>query len=185
MQITTLQTDEEIRQVLALQQRNLPRMLSADEQAAGGFVTVEHDADLLKRMNDAAPSIIAKDGEAVVGYCLTMLPRFKQAIPVLTAMFTTLEQLNYRGRPIGEQAYFVMGQICIADDYRGRGLFDALYARQRQTLGGRYTLVVTEVAERNTRSMRAHRRVGFAPLHTYHDSEYNETWVVLAWDWQN
>ena len=54
-----------------------------------------------------------------------------------------------------------MGQICIDKPWRGRGLFDQLYAAHRQHLSGRYDCCITEVATRNGRSMSAHLRVGF------------------------
>jgi RimJ/RimL family protein N-acetyltransferase len=41
---------------------------------------------------------------------------------------------------------------------------------------------VTEVAARNTRSLRAHARVGFEPLHVYPDATTGEEWHVIGLD---
>ena len=46
--------------------------------------------------------------------------------------------------------------------------------------GSRFDLVVTEVAARNTRSLRAHARVGFEPLHVYPDATTGEEWHVIG-----
>jgi hypothetical protein len=46
----------------------------------------------------------------------------------------------------------------------------------------RYDFTVTEIAERNTRSIRAHERVGFRTLHTYHDERAAEVWRVVVLD---
>ena len=63
----TATTDEELAQILTLQQANHASSLSKADAARDGFVTVMHSFELLKKMNQAAPQIIAKDGEAVVG----------------------------------------------------------------------------------------------------------------------
>ena len=75
-----------------------------------------------------------------------------------------------------------MGQICVDEPWRGRGVFDALYQGHREHLRGAYELVVTEVAVRNPRSLRAHQRVGFREIERYRDA--TDEWVVLGWDWQ-
>ena len=41
----------ELEQILDLQQRNLPKNISQEEREKEGFVTVEHDLDLLRAMN--------------------------------------------------------------------------------------------------------------------------------------
>ena len=69
----TATTDEELAQILTLQQVNHASSLSEADAARDGFVTVMHSFELLRKMNHAAPQIIAKDGESVVGYALVML----------------------------------------------------------------------------------------------------------------
>lgn len=75
-----------------------------------------------------------------------------------------------------------MGQICVADGYRGQGVFDGLYAKMKETCRRDYDLVITEIAERNARSIRAHERVGFQTLHTFSDEVAKEDWRVVVWD---
>ena len=48
------------------------------------------------------------------------------------------------------------------------------------TYGDRFDFTVTEVAARNPRSLRAHARVGFRPLHLYSDATTGEEWHVIA-----
>ena len=184
MTTTTVQSEADVRGILALQRVNLRQNIPAEVQADQGFVTVEHDPDMLMRMNRTAPSIIAKDGETVVGYCLTMLPEFGADIPELTSLFASINALTYAGRPVREHAYYVMGQVCVADSYRGQQLFDRMYQHHRDTYGDRYQLLITDISEKNTRSLRAHARVGFKPLHSFHNPELDETWVIVVWDWQ-
>lgn len=184
MTIATVQSDADIQGILSLQRVNLRQNVAADVQANQGFVTVEHDPAVLTRMNRAAPSVIAKDGETVVGYCLTMLPEFAADIPELTSLFAVINALTYAGRPVRDYAYYVMGQVCVADGYRGQQLFDRMYQHHRDTYGDRFRLLITDISEKNPRSLRAHARVGFEPLHSFHSAELNETWIIVGWDWQ-
>lgn len=178
------ESEEELRQILALQQINLPKNISQEESKDQGFVTVEHNFPLLASMNESAPQIIASVEGTVVGYALVMLESFSTKIPVLIPMFNMLSTLSYQGKAFGAYRYYVMGQVCVDKAYRGRGLFDGMYHEQRRQLSGEYDFVVTEVATRNTRSMRAHERVGFETVHIYTDADHGEEWAIILWNWK-
>lgn len=177
-------SEEEIQQILELQARNHGSALDAATAADQGFVTVRHEPDVLRRMNRAHPSVIAKRGDRLAGYCLVMLPDFATDVPILAPMFATLETLSWRGRPLRDWRWFVMGQVCVAEEVRGQGVFDGLYARLREACRGSFDVVVTEIAERNTRSIRAHERVGFETMHTYREDVTGEVWRVVGWSLQ-
>lgn len=179
--VRAVQSREELEQVLALQRRNLPPVLSAEDQRAQGFVTVQHDLSTLERMHALAPSIIALQGSEVVAYALVMPRECRALVPILEPMFALIEQLEHRGRPLKDQRFYVMGQVCVDKAHRGTGLFDALYHQHRARLRERFDCVITEVSVRNTRSLRAHARVGFETVHTYRDA--SDTWAVVLWDW--
>src|SRR6187549_1253038 len=106
-------SEDDFRQILSLQQANHASTVSEEIATRDGFVTVVHTLDLLKRMNDAAPQIIAKDGDNVIGYALVMLKSFQAMIPVLVPMFEKLSGINYGDRKITDHSFYVMGQICI------------------------------------------------------------------------
>ncbi len=183
VRLTTASTAAEVRQILDLQAMNLPAALSPDTIASQGFVTVRHEPEVLARMNEAAPAIIATDGERVVGYALVMRREFAADVAILRPMFNLLDALSWRGRSLRDQTrWFVMGQICIADGYRGRGIFDGLYRTMADLYRDCYDFTVTEVAARNTRSLRAHARVGFQTLHRYADATTGEEWEVIVLD---
>ncbi|QKZ12330.1 GNAT family N-acetyltransferase [Spirosoma sp. KUDC1026] len=182
--ITTVQSPADVQGILTLQQANLRQHLSLDAQIDQGFVTVNHDPEVLTRMNAAAPSVIAKDGDTVVGYCLTMLPEFANDIPELLPLFESVNTIVYQGKPMRKQAYYVMGQVCVGAGYRGQQVFDRMYQHQREVYSGQYHLLITDISEKNTRSQRAHERVGFKPLETFYDPTLRENWIVVVWDWQ-
>lgn len=169
----------ELEGILALQQANLPSNISATEALEQGFVTVVHDLPLLSRMNDATPHTIAKDGDAVVGYCLTMLSSFRTEIPVLIPMFEMIDSLEWEGKPLKDTPYFVMGQTCVAKSYRGQGIFDRLYEGLKEFQKKDFNVVVTEISLRNQRSWRAHQRVGFKLIHQY-EAPNGEVWLLIG-----
>ena len=181
--ITTVQSEADVHGILTLQQANLRKNVPIDVQIDQGFVTVEHDPNVLARMNKAAPSVIAKDGDTVVGYALTMLPEFGADVPELLPLFELVDTLTYKDQPLSKYDWYVMGQVCVAEGYRGQRIFDRMFQHHHEVYGDRYQLLITDISANNTRSLRAHARVGFQALHEFHDSTIGETWVVVAWDW--
>lgn len=178
---TAVSNTIEVAQILDLQDKNHVSTVSPAVAQEQGFVTVRHDPDVLRRMNEAAPSIIAKYGEEVVGYALVMPRSFAAMVPILQPMFDLLDTLSWRGRPLRDNPrWFVMGQICVAEGFRGMGVFDGMYQKMREVCGREYDFVITEIAERNARSIRAHERVGFQTLHTFSDDIARENWRVVV-----
>lgn len=182
--ITLAQTDDDLRGILALQRANQVRNLPPDVQTRQGFVTIQYTLEQMWQMHELGPSVIAKDGDAVVGYAITAMPRTRRFIPELASLFDQIDGLTYRDQPIHELLYYVMGQVCVADGYRGQGLFDQMYQHHRTVYGGDFQLLITDISARNTRSLRAHERVGFRPLREFYEPGAGETWIVVAWDMQ-
>jgi Acetyltransferase (GNAT) family len=181
--ITNPESDEDIYQVLSLQRQNLPAILTDEEIREQGFVTVVHDFSILKKMNEAAPHVIAKDGDRVIAYALAMLPQFSNEIEILKPMFEKLKEVNWNGKMLNEFRHFIMGQVCIDKLYRGKGIFDQLYFALRSQMRSRFEICITEVATRNARSLKAHLRVGFScALH--YKAKDGEDWELLVWDWK-
>ena len=100
----------------------------------------------------------------------------------MNVMLNNLATLTYQGKPMNDYKYYMMGQICIAKEHRGQGLFDQLYEYHRKVNSDQYDILLTEVSTSNHRSLRAHERVGFKTIHTYHD--HMDEWNVVVWDWR-
>ena len=179
---TTASAIADLQQILDLQRLNLRGVNDETQERDQGFVTVTHNLEILQQMHRIEPSIIAKDNDILAGYALVMPKACSAIVPELLTLFENLQTLSYQDKPLGEYRYYVMGQICVAAAYRGRGVFDLMYQQHRNLLQHKYDFVITEVATRNTRSMRAHERVGFKLLHTHRD-ELDE-WAVIIWDWR-
>ncbi|WP_103069299.1 GNAT family N-acetyltransferase [Aquimarina sediminis] len=166
----------ELEQIITLQHNNLPVSISQEEKETEGFVSVIHDLTILKKMNNKQPHIIAKDGNKVIAYALCMLNDFKDDIEVLKPMFSKInDHLD------SNTSYIVMGQVCIDKAYRKQGVFRGLYQTMKRELHKKYDFLITEVASSNTRSLHAHRAIGFETLLT-HESDGLE-WNIIHWNW--
>ena len=175
--------DADLLQILNLQQINLAKDLSREEILSQGFVTVVHDFDILKKMNDACPHIVARDGDTIIGYALVMLPFFSKDIDVLKPMFEKIKIVPYQGKMLNAYKHFAMGQICVHKPYRGMGVFDLLYTGMKEQMQSEYELCITEVATRNQRSLKAHYRVGFKNA-LHYIAPNGEEWELIVWDWK-
>jgi ribosomal protein S18 acetylase RimI-like enzyme len=179
--VTTTSGTSDLQQILSLQRKNLVTNISKEEMLSQGFVTVNHSLEMLEMMHNLAPSIIIKDEETIVAYALTMLCDCKDLVPELKSMFYGFDTLQWRGKQLNEYKYYVMGQICIDKAYRGQGLFELLYQKHKDEYESKFDFIITEVATRNTRSMHAHKRIGFETVHVHKD-ELDE-WEVVVWNW--
>ncbi len=183
IQIKSAENESELRGILTLQEANLFQNLSPEEKVEQGFVTVKHSFDQLNSMNDKAKHVIAKDGDQVVGYILAMTKASRQFIPVLIPMFEQFDQLFFKGKPISEFNYMVIGQICVGKDYRGQRLFDRMYAEYRNKFAQNHEFGITEIATSNLRSLKAHQRVGFKTIHIFQDTI--QEWAIVIWNWKD
>lgn len=180
---TTVTSEKELTKILQLQEKYLvSNITDSGELKSQGFLTVQHTHELLQQMHSLAPSIIIKDGDEVVAYALVMLRECRKLVPALIPMFDSFDHLQWQGKSLSQYSFYIMGQICVAKEYRGQGLFDMLYHKHREVYQLQFGFIVTEVATRNTRSMRAHERVGFTTIHTYQDEL--DHWAVVLWDWK-
>ena len=180
---TAANTDKDLSEILDLQQRNLRGNLTIDDLSREGFVTVQHSFSDLKKLNEQEQHQVIKEDGKVVGYILAMTEKSKNDIPVLIPMFELFQQVAYRGKPISSYQYMVVGQVCVAVNFRGKGLFDEAYAAYRERFSDKYEFAVTEIATANARSLKAHQRIGFLEVHRYTDEQQTE-WSIVLWDWR-
>ncbi len=171
----------DLHQILELQSANLSKNLSREERIKEGFVTVQHDFETLEMMNRPFPHIIAKHGDDVVAYALTMLPSMADKVPVLVPMFEMINDIVYEGKPLSITNYIVMGQICIAKEYRGIGIFQNLYIAMQNAYAYDFQYLITEISANNYRSQKAHKKVGFQVIKTFEDA--TDKWQLVLWKW--
>jgi len=174
--------DSDLIKILSLQCKFLRGNNIPSEENDQGFLTVAHSLEQLKKMHHLQPSVISKDGEAVVAYALSMARDCRHLIPVLVPMFESLDHLHYRGRQVNDYRFYIMGQICVDKPYRGTGLFNKLYQKHREQFAKNFDCIITSIYTSNIRSMIAHQRVGFQTIHTHKDQV--DEWAIVLWDWK-
>ncbi|MFZ6025254.1 MAG: GNAT family N-acetyltransferase [Bacteroidota bacterium] len=180
--IELVSTKEQIHQIAELSSINLRSVVDEHTKVDQGFLTWEYTTRLLEAMHDFAPSVIASYNNQVVGYALTATHAMSEVHKEMKVMLNNLSTLTYLGRPMNDYRFYMMGQICIAKEHRGKGLFEKLYQHHRTVYGNQFDFLLTEVSTSNHRSMRAHEKVGFKTIHTYHD--HMDEWNVVVWDWK-
>lgn len=179
---TTAQTKHELQQILDLQARNLFFNVSSEEAIDQGFLSMQIELSMLEKIPGQYRHVIAKHDDTIVGYTLVMLREFRNAFDLLLPMFDEFDRLEYKGRKLADVNYFVMGQVCVAKEYRGLGIFNGLYRHLKHCMKDHFDLTVTEIATRNTRSMHAHGKVGFKVMKKYLSPQH-ENWAIVCWDW--
>lgn len=178
LQAKLVDSPAELRQILALQQANTKANLTNEEITAQGFVTVIHTPEQLQQLHQIHPSIIVKDGDELAGYALVMPRECAAIVPLLVPAFEKLETLGYKGQPLKNLQWYMMGQVCVAKNYRGKGVFKQLYEAHKTFLRSQFQLCVTEISTSNTRSLRAHEKVGFSVLHQFTDA--TDEWAIVV-----
>jgi ribosomal protein S18 acetylase RimI-like enzyme len=176
-------TEEELEQILLLQSQFLSHRVSENEKHTKGFLTVKHSLDALRTMNTACQQVIAKHQGTVIGYALVMPKECRDLIPVLFPMFTKFDQVSYKGQALSQQNYYVMGQICVAEEYRRQGISGKLYQTHRECYSNRFDICITEVSSSNKPSLKAHEKIGFETIYQYRDA--TDHWNIVLWDWKN
>ena len=177
-------SNDDIKGILNLQRANLPRSLSMDEIQSQGFVTIEHTDELLKKLNNFEKHVIAKDDDKVIGYVLAMTKNSRFDIPILFPMFDAFNAIRYKDKKISDFNYIVVGQVCVAKEYRGQRVFDHCYGAYKEFYKDKYDFAITEIAKANSRSLKAHLRIGFKEVHSYSSADKTD-WIVVIWDWKN
>ncbi len=178
---TTSKSKQDFQQILDLQNRNVEEALTSSEVEKEGFVSARHSVELLEKMNAPYPHIIAKSNDQIIGFTLVMLRSLQNDIDLLIPLFKNINSIQYNDQLIKNTTYFVMGQVCIEKEFRGKGIFRDLYDELRTQMQLHFEYCITGISVRNIRSWKAHEKIGFKIIHEYTDSKGD--WLIVLWDW--
>ncbi len=161
IQIKLVNTEIEIFQIKAIQEKNLRQHLTDEEAANQGFLTASYTIDYLKEMNAAFPTVVAKDKDAVVGYAMITTKEVREGHDLLKDLFDNIDRCQYEGKLLKDTNYVVVGQLCVAKAYRGMNLVKKMYDHFAEVVKEKYAYMVTDVDCDNHRSLKAHAKAGF------------------------
>jgi predicted GNAT superfamily acetyltransferase len=147
--------------ILALQEANQPER--------GGTLSALLSREQIEAMLTDLPLLVARRGDAIVGYLLAASQPTVAAVPVIRAMLAA-----YAGAP----AAYVYGPIVVAESERGRGLAQRLFESLRTQLPGREGILF--IRADNSVSLRAHAKMGVVPRGTFRHNERD--FVVLSYE---
>lgn len=181
IEIKRVTGSSELEGIRNLQEANLKRNLTGSEAELEGFVTAEYTIDFLKTLHQGASSIIAKDGDKVVGFALVATKGIRNQHDLLGDLFNSIDKINFQGSLLKNANYVVVGQLCVARNYRGMGLVQQMYNEFRSSLSKEYDYCLTDVADDNPRSLKAHLKSGFEIVDTLVYG--GVSWKIVLWDW--
>jgi ribosomal protein S18 acetylase RimI-like enzyme len=172
----------ELEAIRALQEENLKKNLTSEQVETQGFVTAEYSIDFLRTLHAESPSVIAKDKDRVVGYALVVLPSVRHQHELLADLFNAIDRIEYNQRLLRDSKYVVVGQLCVAREYRGLGIVQKMYQYYKDSLAQDFDYCITDVAENNPRSLQAHKKSGFQIVATLQYGGLD--WNIILWDWK-
>jgi predicted GNAT superfamily acetyltransferase len=182
MQIKLVETNSELAGIKALQTANLNTNISADEAATQGFVSAVYTLAFLENMHAQAPSVIAMYNNEVVGYALVATKAVCMQHDLLADLVNTINLQTYQGHALANENYIVVGQLCVAKAFRGKGMVQQLYNYYKQAYSQHYTYLITDVAQANPRSLKAHQNTGFQVINTL--TYGGISWDIVLWNWR-
>lgn len=158
---------------------------------------------IIAKYVDTADDRDNNKNDRIIGYALCTMQSAEMHIPTLAGVFHIIESVSYQGKTLtnvplspGHQQqeeqmtnvscnfhYLFMGQVCVHKEFRGKDVFAGLYQHMRNTMAPHFHGIVTAISPRNTRSLRAHSKVGFKSLHDF--TSKGEDWKLVIWDFSN
>ena len=182
IEIVRVTIEAELESIRLLQTENLRKLIGEAEAAKEGFLTAEYALETLQQMHQFEPSIIAKDGDIVAGYVIITTKNSDGQHPLLDSLFDAIDTVHFDDASLKNVNYILVGQLCVGKAYRGMGLVQKMYTYYQQCLSKKYRYLITDVAQENPRSIKAHLKTGFQIIHTI---EYGGIgWDIVLWDWR-
>ena len=146
---------EDYAQIVRLQRASYIANLTAEERREG-FLSAEFSLEQVAAIaTDLGIAIVTMDDD--LAGCLCAIRReFDHGSPVVAKMLESYDQATFEGKPLSAFNSYIYGPVCIARQYRRRGLLRGLYNFQKKDLAGRFEIGVALVSHGNPHSMQAH-----------------------------
>lgn len=142
-------------EVLALQRANFVANLTEDERKEG-FLSAQFTPDQIAQIAEDLGTMLAVVDGRVAGFLCAFRNEFETGSPVIAEMIASYHRLTFECKTLGSYRSYIYGPVCIAKEYRRRGLLRGLYEAQKRDLAGRFDIGVAFVARSNPRSLSAH-----------------------------
>ena len=146
---------EDYAEIVRLQRANYIANLTAEERREG-FLSAEFSLDQVAAIaSDLGIAIVTMD-DALAGCLCGIRREFDHGSPVVEKMLESYDQAWFQGKPLSAFNSYIYGPVCIARQYRRRGLLRGLYDFQNKDLAGQFEVGVALVSHSNPHSLQAH-----------------------------
>ena len=142
-------------EILQLQSANYITNLTEEERRSG-FLSAQFSFEQTAQIAEDLGITVAVLDHCVAGFLCAFRNEFPSGSPVIAEMLRHYPLFRFEDRPLSGFFSYIYGPVCIARQYRGRGLLRGLYEAQKKDLGARFEVGVAFVSRSNPHSLRAH-----------------------------
>ncbi|KAJ3276893.1 hypothetical protein HDV01_002948 [Terramyces sp. JEL0728] len=155
--IVTLAEERHLSQILHLSKINNKNNLTPEQQSEG-FTTAEYTLEFIQKLHSETPAVVSLHNDQVVGYVIAVPKHLAAHHPLLEDMVNQIDQNKYKD--FKNMDYIVVGQLCVAKEFRGMGLVPKMYTHLKNEYQ-KSNCAVTDIDQRNIRSKKAHLKSGW------------------------
>jgi predicted GNAT superfamily acetyltransferase len=141
--------------ILDLQSANYIANLSAHEREQG-FLSVQFTLEQAAQIAEDLGTIVAVIDDQIVGFVCASANESETGSPVVAKMLESYDRMIFEGCPLKSFRSYIYGPVCLARDFRGRGLLRGLYQAQKKDLAGQFEIGVAFVSRSNPHSLETH-----------------------------
>jgi len=179
--------EADFEKIFALEDENLVSKLSLAEQKQDGFLSGSFSVEQLANFNaDSELGIIicaeadpeadaetdaeirldtdAEKNDKLMGFLVTSRPEANPKASLPGAMVARFPNIRFEGHSLDSFKALIGGPVCVAKEYRGKGVFEELYRALPAIVDHSYELAVVLVSTNNPRSIHAHEKVGMETI---------------------
>jgi len=173
--------EEDFPKIKFLQKENHFRSVSNKGRKKEGFVSVETSISMLENLNQKIGILVAVSKGEVVGYELPLDLKHASKISLLDPFIERILKLEYLGKKLSEYKIILEGQILVKMGFKGQGIAEELHKRFVNMLKNNYEIIVTEISNKNPRSLHFHtKKLKLSIIEKYFAKGFN--WYILLQD---
>jgi hypothetical protein len=142
-------------QILQLQSANYIANLTEEERKSG-FLSAQFSLEQTAQIAGDLGITIGVLDDRVAAFLCAFRNEFPSGSPVIAEMLLKYPVFRFEDRPLNSFSTYIYGPVCIAREWRGRGMLRGLFEAQKKDLAGQFEIGVAFVSRSNAHSLYAH-----------------------------
>ncbi|MDN3723687.1 GNAT family acetyltransferase [Aequorivita sp. SDUM287046] len=181
---TRLGNKADIVEILELQEKYLFRNMT-DAERKNGFVTTPFTVKQIDEIiGENGIFITENEKEELIAYAFAGSWSYFEQWEIFKFMVSRFPKLSFKGSEITTTNSFQYGPVCIAENYRGKGILNRLFEELRIEFYKKYPISVTFINKVNEVSKIAHtKKLGWEIIDEFDFN--NNSYIGLAFDMKN